>query len=84
MGNLCKIYTKLPVEECIKLVGDHPAVKRYGDNPITVVEKGNYFEGLTVIKLINSINDVYEALDKNAEAWQDLDAYGDRLYGSFK
>lgn len=86
MANCCRIYTTLSKEECIKTVGNHPSVIRFGENPIVHASE-SYFgnvpkgcEDMTEINLMNSIKDVDNILTSNCtlptRIVQDLDAFG--------
>lgn len=87
MGNCCRIFVELPLEEVVTLVGQHPAVVRFGEQPIRPASQ-SYFgfdktmptqmkdvEKWTEINFINEISSVAN-LVKVSGYTQDLDGYG--------
>ena len=78
MGNCCRIFTHKSVEDCQKIVGNHPAVLRWGDNAIKPNEN-NLLSHKTVINSINEIKSIVNLLGQECIV-QDLDGYGINKY----
>lgn len=87
MGNCCRVFVQLPIEQVTNLIGNHPAVIRFGGNPIRPA-KESYFgfnkilpaqmkelEKFTEINFINDISAIADLLNVKGYA-QDLDGYG--------
>ena len=82
MGNCCRIFTNLSEQDCVNLVGNHPAVKAWGENAIRKASN-SYFgrvpeccKDLTEINLVNNITEVNNEIHRMGLYCQDLDGCG--------
>ena len=87
MGNCCRIYVDADIVKVKESISEHPAVKRFGNNPIVMASNSifgaathpNISDKTVEINLINSIHQVAEDLKQDnikLIVCQDLDGYG--------
>jgi hypothetical protein len=88
MGNSCRAFVKAPIERVIALVGDMPAIKRFGEGGI-IPANNSYFGNVKPqllsfieVNYINSNKEVCTKLKELSEDvyFQDLDAYGNIVF----
>ena len=89
MANCCRIYVDASLEKVKNIVGNLPAVVRWGNNPIRNASESAFgnvptkTEHMVEINCMNEINSVCLELSKELEPSflvQDLDGYGYEVF----